>query len=191
MQYSHSLGEWPWVQPGLDLSCIWGPELFFMSVKVKKAGRKEVGRTLELQQGAVEQECGQPDSLAGKEYLDKKILLPSQCSFCKAGKPEMSWWCLKQSLVVLHREKSGRAHVSYSSEILKTVVLYLLSSFLLAVRWLVSHTWGYMKFLLLLMQSQVFHLLGGSNQYLRLLGMGLVQPAIMYLSRQEGVCLVK
>lgn len=48
-----------------------------MSVKVKKAGRKEVGRTLELQQGAVEQECGQPDSLAGKEYLDKKILLPS------------------------------------------------------------------------------------------------------------------
>ena len=116
--------------------------------------------------------------LSGKGHLDKKILLASRHSFCKAAKPEMSWWCLKQPLVILHREKPGRAHVSYSSEVFKTVLLHLLRSFLLAVRWLASRSWGCMNLLLLLMQSCHIALggshclAGGSNQYLRLLGMG-------------------
>lgn len=174
-QYSQSWGGWLWGQPGLYLACIWGPELFFpVAVKVEKIRGRVTGASARC--------CGEWTGaallLSGKGHLDKEISLSPWCSFRKAGKPEKSWWCLKQPLVILHIEKPGKAHVSYSSEVFKTVLLHLLSCFLLAGRWLVSRSWGCMNFLLLLMQS--CHIVlggsrclaGGSNLYLRLLGMG-------------------
>lgn len=164
--------------PGASLAftwCVFGAQsCFFLCLwRLKKSG----GGSLELQRGDVENELGQL-LLSGKGHLDKEISLFPWCSFCKAGKPEKSWWCLKQPLVILHIEKPGNAHVSYGSEVFKTVLVHLLSCFLLAGRWLVSRSWGCMNFLLLLMQS--CHIVlggsrclaGGSNLYLRLLGMG-------------------